>query len=65
MAMTLDELTKSLRQGSYTPQTEEALQHQAQAKYQSEWAQNKLLLPRLNTRQIMQRKMYTWHDRKT
>lgn len=36
MAMTLDELTKSLKTGSYKPLTEEEIQQQAKNKYQAE-----------------------------
>lgn len=42
MAMTLDELTKSLKYGSYTPLTEEQIQQQAKDKYQAEFDQSKL-----------------------
>lgn len=42
MAMTLEELTKNLKYGSYTPLTEEQIQTQAKNKYQSELEQNML-----------------------
>lgn len=42
MAMTLDELTKNLKYGSYTPLTEEQIQQQAKDKFQTELDQLKL-----------------------
>ena len=42
MAMTLEELTKSLKYGSYAPKTEAEIQRQAQAKYEEELAQSTL-----------------------
>lgn len=42
MAMTLDELTKNLKYGSYTPLTEEQIQQQAKNKFQTELDQQKL-----------------------
>lgn len=42
MAMTLDELTKNLKYGSYTPLTEEQIQQQAKDKFQTELDQQKL-----------------------
>ena len=42
MAMTLDELTKNLKYGSYVPLTEEQIQQQAKDKFRTELDQQKL-----------------------